>query len=132
MSAVWAHGDAGRLIELARRRHGDRADLIAPCIEAATRLQLDNADRERFEDDNGRMIASILMCSHDRGDVFRLLREWFADRDPNDVLRQWSGIENAEPAARDELDQLLDGTGVGEHWRDTVFRPLTFPSAARA
>lgn len=75
ISAAFGDRDLDVLLGVARERHGPWAELISPAIENAVRLQQNNDYREQFETDEDRMVASILMCSHSRQDVFRLLDE---------------------------------------------------------
>jgi hypothetical protein len=125
ISAAWGQEDVDSLIACARRRHGDRVDLIEPGIREATRLQLNNQWREQFGGDDDRMIASILMCAHGRSDVFRLLGQWFPDREPAVVLRDWKGCKDNGALSPNSIDELIGGTALPRIWHDTIFHALT-------
>jgi hypothetical protein len=125
VSAAWGQEDVHDLIACARRRHGDRADLIEPGIREATRLQQNNQWREQLRGDDDRMIASILMCAHRRSDVFGLLGQWFPDREPASVLRDWKGCEHNGALSPNSIDELIGGTAPPRIWRDTIFQALT-------
>jgi hypothetical protein len=125
ISAAWGQEDVDGLIACARRRHGDRVDQIEPGIREATRLQRNNQWREHFGGDDDRMIASILMCAHGRSDVFRLLGQWFPDREPAAVLRDWKGCEDNGALSPNSIDELIGGTAPPGISRDAIFHALT-------
>jgi hypothetical protein len=124
VSASYGTEEVGQMIELARRRHGDRAELILPAIEGAVRLQQDNRFREQLEAGDERMVASILMCARNRSDVFRLLEQAFPDEEPSAVLGRFDVFDEDDPATIDAYRRLVAGDERNPEWRETIFRAL--------
>jgi hypothetical protein len=120
-----AYGDPrfDAVVDLARRKHGERGALIAPAIEEANRRRRENDVREQFSDDRDRLAASILMCAHHREEALGLLEEGFPAGDGLTVLRGFARPD-ADPGEAAEFERLIRGEPVGEGWEETMFRAL--------
>jgi len=138
-AAYGPYREAGRvheLIDLARERHGERVDLIPPAIETAYREQQDNALRERFLDDDGRFVASVLMCAPDRASAFRLLGEQFGDGDLIGLLEKWAAaaglVDKTDADRTAALNRLLTSPAPEDQalWADTILRSLAVVAGA--
>jgi len=131
VSAVFDPSQNDDLIDIVRERHGNHADLIVPALTNAIRLQTENQFREQFSPDETRIVLSVLMCAHDRAEVFRLLKKAYPDVAPQLLLERLDVFDQEDEAARAAYAQLIKGETATDDWRNTIFRALAI-GACRA
>lgn len=122
VSAVFDPAINDDLIEVVRGRHGDHADLILPALAESIRLQTENEFRQQFSSDETRTVLTVLMCAHERADVFRLLAEAYPDIEPRVLLERLDVFDEEDRIAYVQLIRGKIETGV---WQNTIFRALT-------
>ncbi len=130
LSAVFDPDVNDALIDFVRQRHGEHADLIVPSLTESMRLQTENQFREQFTDDETRTVLSILMCAHDRSDVFRLLETAYPDEAPQNLLERLDVFEEMDETARSAYRQLIEGDVGADEWHESIFRALTIGDAS--
>jgi hypothetical protein len=119
------------LIDIVRVRHGDHADLILPALIESMRLQTENEFRDQFSSDETRTVLSVLMCAHDRADVFRLLAKTYPEVGPRLLLDRLDVVDEGDQADRAAYERLIRGEIETDVWQNTIFRALTI-GAGRA
>ena len=128
ISAVFDPAINDDLVDIVRVRHGDHADLILPALTESMRLQTDNHFREQFSSDETRTVLSVLMCAHDRAEVFRLLADAYPDTEPRALLNRLDVFNEQDESTRNAYARLVRGEDDAGPWQDTIFRTLAIGS----
>jgi hypothetical protein len=76
-------------LEVARRRHGELADLILPAFEETMRQNHIIYRRSHITSNEHRFFLALLLNVPDRVKVLNLVRERFPERDPVETVMGW-------------------------------------------
>lgn len=76
-------------LEIARRRHGELADLIPPVFEEIQRQNYLIHRRGQITGSEHRFFLALLLNVPDRNKVLELVRQRFPDREPVDTVTDW-------------------------------------------
>lgn len=77
------------LLERARARHGDLADLLLPVFEEEWRQREISRRRAEIKGEDHRFFLAMLLNVPDKITVLRLVQERFPDKDPVDLVVEW-------------------------------------------
>ena len=79
------------LLDRARRKHGELADLLLPVFEEGWRQSEITQRRTEIKSQDHRFFLALLLNVPQRTDVLRLVKEKFPTQDPIDVVVGWVG-----------------------------------------
>jgi len=77
------------LLDRARGRHGELADLLLPVFEEDWRQEEITQRRATVKNEDHRFFLALLLNVPERATVLRLVKEKFPDRDPIDLVVGW-------------------------------------------
>ena len=106
------------LFEIARRRHGELADLILPVFEEVRRQQNLIQRRSQITSNEHRFFLALLLNVSDRTKLLDLVRHRFPERNPVNTITNWvDELANTKVAGSSEPNVL----GISNYDEDYLF-----------
>jgi hypothetical protein len=106
------------LFEIARRRHGELADLVLPVFEEVRRQQNLIQRRGQITSNEHRFFLALLLNVPNRAKIIELVRQRFPEQNPVDSITAWvDELANTKVAGSSEPNVL----GIHNYGEDYLF-----------